>query len=277
MLAGPAHADVAALSLLAGRCRRLSTPGPDAAATARMMTRFAQVRTRERSRGPGAWLLGWAGLGERPRGLVERFAAGALLLAAAGTGAGTAAGHSPLQLAEEGLGLVRSIAVNIGPRDDSGAPRLGPTPGGANPGTPGTEQQAPGAAASSTAGASQGQTSAATPEATPTPTAEPPRSAPAVSGSAPGTSTPSPTPTQTPTPGQTPTPTETQPAGGIPTVPVGPPSPSPTAEPTETRTPTKTPSPTPSPSPTKTPEPTGTPEPSETPEDHGSGEPESES
>ena len=284
---GPAHADVAALSRLAGRCRRLSTPGPDSAATARMMTRFAQVRTRERSRGPGAWLLGWAGLGDRPRGLAERFAAGALLLAAVGTGAGTAAGHSPLQLAEEGLGLVRSIAVNIGPRDDSSAPRLVATPGGASPGTPGTEQQAPGAAASGTEGASQGQGSVTTPGATATPSPEPPRLAPAVTGGTPETNTPAPTPTGVPsptktptpglTPGSTPTPTATGPAGGIPTIPVGPPSPSPTAEPTDTPTPTPSPSPTPSPTPTpspsptptETPEHTPTPEPTQTPEGPG--------
>ncbi|WP_322819300.1 hypothetical protein, partial [Tepidiforma sp.] len=80
----PAGGEAAVLAAIARRIGGLAVPGPDAAAMERMWARFEE-RTRRR-RG-AAWLLGWLGLGLERRPLVQRLAAGAMLLAATAGGA----------------------------------------------------------------------------------------------------------------------------------------------------------------------------------------------
>ena len=87
VLAGPAHGEVAALARLARSCGRLADAGPDPAAMDRMLVRFRGHLRDEGSQPAAAWLAGWAGLGARPRPLIQRLAAGSVLLVAAGGGA----------------------------------------------------------------------------------------------------------------------------------------------------------------------------------------------
>lgn len=250
---GPAHAGVASLARLAGRVRLIAVAGPGVAATARMTERFEELIEGRRRTGLAVWLLGWLGAGPRPRALVQQFAAGAFLVAAATTGAGAATGHTPIETFEGIARFAANAAANLDPAAGDGT--------AGSPGEPGSAPQLPGAggsvtpaAASATAVATPGtatQAAAATEAATAPASGQDQRPAqpppgtppPAVTATPVVTATPpaSPSPEATPTP---PKPTTTPAATATP-------KPSSTASPPPGGTPT--PSPTPSPTPTQPP------------------------
>ncbi|MCX7618553.1 hypothetical protein [Tepidiforma sp.] len=139
----PADRETAELAALARAVSGLRVPGPDREAMDRMRARFEE-RTRRR-RGPLAWLLGWAGIGSERRPLVQRLAAGAVLLAAAAGGATAAGVDTPAAIRGAGEFVVNAVR-NLSPREGGGGSGAGaatptatatPTPGGASP-TPAT-------------------------------------------------------------------------------------------------------------------------------------------
>ncbi|MBI5946743.1 MAG: hypothetical protein HY875_01230 [Chloroflexi bacterium] len=252
----PADPAAGELAGLAARVRQLRPPGPAPAARFRMVARLNATFEGRSRRGAGAWLLGWFGLGHYPRAVTQRFAAGALLLSAVGSGTAAATDVSPLDAI---IGIARfaetafislTPSSNLpgldGPGDhatntatatststtDAGTPGSTATTNGSSTPLPGSSVPSGGGSngTSGTGGggpSSPSGTSTGSPPATATPTATP-------STTLPG-GLPLPTATGTPTPGSTPdgdgaTPTRTK-------------TPSPT--PTKTSTPTPTPSPTP--------------------------------
>ncbi len=183
--------EAAELARVARAVSGLRVPGPDREAMARMWARF-EDRTGRR-RGPAAWLLGWAGVGDARRPLVQRLAAGAVLLAAAAGGATAAGVDTTGALRGAGEFIVNAVR-NLGPGgagEGSGMEASTP-PGTATPGT--------GTPGGVTATATLTPTTTAAATATPTPTVTP--------TPFPGL-TLTPTPTVTPTPAGSPTPTRT--------------------------------------------------------------------
>lgn len=189
----PVGAEAAVLAAIARRIGGLAVPGPDAAAMERMRARFEE-RTRRR-RGAAAWLLGWLGLGLERRPLVQRLAAGAMLLAATAGGA-QAAGLDVAGAARVAGEFVVNAARNLDPgrgvggdspfaegtRTPSGSPTAGVTPSPEADPTPGagSSPEPPAAATPSPGQAGSGAwplagTPAATPSlaATPSPAATP--------------------------------------------------------------------------------------------------------
>ena len=135
VLAGPAHGEVAALARLARSCGRLADAGPDPAVMDRMLVRFRGHLRDEGSQPAAAWLAGWAGLGARPRPLIQRLAAGSVLLVAAGGGATAAAGEAPLSVATGAVDLARSAILNLNPNKSlRGAPSIAQEPLSGPPG-----------------------------------------------------------------------------------------------------------------------------------------------
>lgn len=250
---GPAHGGVASLARLAGRMRRVAVPGPDAAAMARMAARFDELIEGRRVTGMAVWLLGWLGAGPRPRAVVQQFAAGALLVVAATTGAGAAAGHSPVETFE-GIGRFAVNAVaNLDPRAGDGAP--------GSVGDPEVESERAAPAESRTPAPRDAAAASATPApGTPTPsTADgaatvPPAPSPAAGQDQQPETPPAATPVAAITPSPTPT---TAPASPSPEA--TPPKPAGTPASTETPKASSSPSPTPSGTPRPSPSPTGTP------------------
>jgi len=249
---GPAHTRTADLARMAAKTRRLRVPGPDAEAVARMTARFERMVEGRRMSGTGAWVLGWLGIGSRPRAAVQRLAAGALLLVATTTTAGVATGHTPLETASGIAGFAANAVVNLDPRGDNQTSNAQPPQD--SPGVAGTT---PTPAPTVGGGAPATGTPTATPTVeTPVPTAaggvpvspgrkatEPPAAAPSPDTPTPGrqvTATPTGTPTATPTP--KPTGTPEPPSGSDPSTP-------PAGSPTASATPSPSPSPAPSPTP----------------------------
>ncbi len=252
------------LAGLAARVRHLRPPGPAPAARHRMVARLNATFEGRSRRDFGTWLLGWLGLGHQPRAVTQRFAAGALLLSAMGSGAAAATDTSPLDAI---TGIARFAETAF----------LSLSPGSNLPTSDGTEVEPVAATATptaATAAVTPGSGGTPAPSSTPQPGSSTPGTGPAGgsngtsgsgdSGTPAGGSSPSPAATSTSGPSATPTPTGTPST----TVPGGTPSPTATRTPTPsttpddgdgTPTPTKTPSPTPTPTPSPTPSPTPTP------------------
>ncbi len=111
------------LARLAAACREISVPGPTPAVAGRLLERFETLLTGPRWQ----WWQGWAGPAPRP--LVQRMAAGVVLLVASGGGASAAAGVPPHELAADAAGFVRSVVVNLSPRNgEGGSPPVTSTP-----------------------------------------------------------------------------------------------------------------------------------------------------
>ncbi len=244
LVPGPAYPGVAQLAHVAAACRQLSVPGPDIGARLRMIAAFDDFTAGRNRRRPAAWLIGWLGAGPRPRGLVERFATGALLVAAAGGGVSAVSGETPLAIAREALSFVGNVVQNLGPTT-SGGPAL-PTPGPQVTFAAGVDETA-------TPDTPLAPDTPTPEPATPTPIPAPqasnsPGGAPAPAGQPPAaTSTP-----RTASPAAAPstaTPTPTVQPAAPPTTPAGTPalSPTPSATPTSSPTPTSTPSVSPTP------------------------------
>ncbi|MEO8539512.1 MAG: hypothetical protein ABI577_07205 [bacterium] len=288
----PGDPELAALVRLARRLFRLAPASPSPDASRRMRLQFEAVMAGER---PGRFASWWpfssVTSSNRPAGLAQRLAAGALFLSAAGGTASVATGVTPSEAAQGAVRLVVSVGQNLAPHtfleesvlraSDQEEPEPPLTPGphqantnpvsGADPqgsGTPGPSQSAiPGAAASSESG---DKSPAPTVDGTPTPSSTPTgiASATATPRFPPDNASPSSTPpTQGPAaPPPTPTPTK-----GV--AQVSPPTAtpqSPTATPTATPTPpapTSTPTATPTPTPTRTPGATPTEDHTETEDD----------
>ena len=271
--------EVSRLVQLAGRLGRLHLPDPTPAQTARMTSRFEDVLAGRGRRSA----FGWFGLAapDARRPFVQRFAAGALLLAAVGGSASVATGVSPAEAARDTLQFIGNAIVNLGPRDDAANPpgedaptpsadwgiAVGPTSspdaGAASPastaaGTPTAPSAQPGSSVTAATPTAGGATPSPTGVgATPTPTGTP------WSSIAPPTATPGtqgpiqpPTPTKTPSPA-TPSAGSPPPVSQPATTPTGTPTPGPSATPTTDPTATPTP-PSPSPTPSPTPRPTPT-------------------
>lgn len=277
-LAGPDQAEAAALLRLAGTVRRLQPDGPSSAAVARITARFESTVARP-GRGRLFVLLGpWLGLGERPRPLVQRLAAGALLFASVGGGASVAGGLDPVSAAGSVASFISNAVTNLLPREDNG--------GLAVPRPTGTPSAPAGATTTPSGTPSPGGT------ATPGPTTVPPEFAAGASGAVgppippvssgsglPPTATPTPTTLPAVIPPQpfVPTTVPTTPSATVPPSTTKPPLPSPTATMTPQPPPptaTSTPQP-PPPTATSTPQPPSpTPTATETPSpDHGSPSP----
>lgn len=182
----PVGGEVAALAAIARRIGGLGVSGPDAAAMGRMWARFEE-RTRRR-RGAVAWLLGWLGLGLERRPLVQRLAAGAMLLAATAGGA-QAAGLDVAGAARVAGEFVVNAARNLDPgrgvggdspfaegtRTPAGSPTPGVRPTAADPTPEAGAQAEPTAAATPSPGqaGSGAPPQAGTPPVTPSPAATP--------------------------------------------------------------------------------------------------------
>lgn len=150
-IAGPDRAEVAALVGLAGRLRRLQPEGPSSLATARMTARFESTIQQPRRGRLFLLLAPWLGLGQRPRPLFQRLAAGALLFASVGGGASVAGGLDPAATTGSVANFISSAVTNLLPRNDNGGPAV-PSPTNTPPAPSGA---------------------AATPSETPTPGATP--------------------------------------------------------------------------------------------------------
>ena len=254
-----ASPEAAALARIARGVAGLRVPGPDAAASARMRARFSAYVEGE-GRSWRTWLLGWLGLGSERRPLVQRLAAGAVLLAAIAGGA-QAAGVTDTVGALRATGEFAVNAVrNLDPgRGTGGDPQSsarqtgGATPTIAADATPTPTATAdPGGAAVSPTPAPAGTPAPAEPG---TPVPPPPTWTPVPANPAvpPPTPTPAPAATVTPTPTRSPTP---KPAPtGPPLTGTSTPGPAPTAPGTPTATATPAPAPTSPPGATLTPTP----------------------
>ncbi len=271
--ARPLTLDERRLVRIARACAMVSVPGPSVAALQRIDARFRRFVEDEQPTSFGAWFGGWIGLGALRRPMVQRVAAGAVLLGALGSGGTAAAGVNPLDVIQDSLGLVGSIAVNLAPKGPSASVSLveenTPTPTGATPEasgqvvppattTTGVDPAAP-AEPGGVAGPARPE-----PELTATPGTEPGLSTTPGDANTPPTST---------VPGNAhPTPTPTGSPAGVPTLPGGSDVPDGAVEspPAAVPTPTKEPGSTPTASPsltstvTPTPAPTGTPTPAPT-------------
>jgi hypothetical protein len=143
--------ELAALVAMAARVRELAPAGPDGLASARLRGAFEARMAAPVLPGWLRWIGSWAGSGPAPRPLLERLAAGVMLVGLAGGGAGAAAGNSPLEVATGTVQFVESLVTNLDPRD---AGNSGATPNTTTP-TPtpppaDTPTPAPGAAATAT-------------------------------------------------------------------------------------------------------------------------------
>ncbi|GIW14933.1 MAG: hypothetical protein KatS3mg063_0786 [Tepidiforma sp.] len=243
-----ASPEAAALARIARGVAGLRVPGPDAAASARMRARFSAYVEGE-GRSWRTWLLGWLGLGSERRPLVQRLAAGAVLLAAAAGGAQAAGVDTAGALRAAGEFAVNAVR-NLDPGRGIGGAEL---PVSTPPGTTGATAEAD-------------PTPASTPE--PPGTAAPGSAAPDAAGTA---AAPPGSPTQA---GATPAPGAGSPPAASPSAGAG--TPTATATPSATATPTSpggislpppTATPTPPPTGTPTPPPTATPTPTEKPDD----------
>lgn len=122
---------VSAAVSLAARLGDLLPPGADGPATARMTAAFGERLTRP---APTVWLRAlapWAGAGPVPRPLVERMAAGAVVLGLLTSGGSMAATGDPLAFGKGAAEFTRSLVVNLDPRDGEtggGAPTPKPSP-----------------------------------------------------------------------------------------------------------------------------------------------------
>jgi hypothetical protein len=112
----------ATLVALAARCRELTVGGPTPDVSLRLRGRFDALITG----GARRWWQGW--VGPAPRPLVQRMAAGFVLLAASGGGASAATGVTPREFVTDAAGFVNSVAQNLGPRGDSSEPVPSPSP-----------------------------------------------------------------------------------------------------------------------------------------------------
>lgn len=262
----PSDSRAGELAGLAARARHLRPHGLAPAARHRMVDRLNATFEGHPNRDIGAWLLGWLGLGHQPRAVTQRFAAGALLLSAVGSGAAATTDVSPLDAITGVARFAETAFLSLTPGTDlpgsdgtdpaaAGTATPTPTMPAATPGTPGasstpqpgssTPGSVPaggsnGTAGSGNSGATAGDgssspsgTSTSSPSATPTPTGTPPTTVPG--------GVPSPTATRTATPSSTPDDGD------------GTPTPTKTPSPTPTKTPTPTPAPPPPPTPTATP------------------------
>jgi hypothetical protein len=119
------------LATLARACRALQVAGPTPMAEERVRSHIRALAAQGSSE-PGPWPFG--------NPLVERLAAGALILGLLGGGASAATGVTPAEFARESTVLVRSLIVNLDPRNGGteDAPAPEPTPSAAAPAsTPG--------------------------------------------------------------------------------------------------------------------------------------------
>lgn len=118
------------LARIAADLRQLAPRGPDGEAGARIAAGFARTRGGEGA-GFGAWLLGWLGVGPRPRAFAERLAAGAITLATVGGGGTAAAGGDPVAIVRDVTQVGVSAVQNLDPRHNPAA--TNPTPVTATP------------------------------------------------------------------------------------------------------------------------------------------------
>lgn len=118
----PDDSEIASLVRVAALARGLAPSGPDAAATQRLRDAFEATMARPVRPLWLRWLGSWIGAGPAPRPLVERLAAGLVLVSIAGSGAGAAAGVSPLDAAGRTVDFVQSLVANLDPRNGSGQP-----------------------------------------------------------------------------------------------------------------------------------------------------------
>lgn len=300
---GASHTEAAGLVRLATAVRRLEPPGPGPAARARMRADFEQVMAGRRRR-PLGIVLPWLGAGGQPRPLIQRLAAGAMLLAAAGSAGTAAAGSNPVNATVAVVRFAGNLAVNLDPNRENHLTT--PTPTQNPSGERGVGVAATSAPQEESDNNSTGPT--ATPSATPTPpvnlgapgivgdaatdpgtqggnedsppTGQPagddsratPAAAPTQDGAS-ATPSPSPTPTatKTPTPGATPNPGATSGPPVLAPTPGDPGSASPT--PSATPSPSSTPHDdhedgTPTASPTRTRTATATPTSTDHEDDH---------
>ena len=266
-LAGPDQAEAAALLRLAATVRRLQPDGPSSAAVARITARFESTIQKPRRGRLFLLLAPWLGLSDRPRPLVQRLAAGALLFASVGGGASVAGGLDPVSTAGSVASFISNAVTNLLPLEDNG--------GLAVPRPMGTPSAPAGATTTPSATPSPGAT------ATPGLTTVPPEFAAGASGAVgppippvslgnglPPTATPTPTTLPAVIPPQPFVPTT------VPTTPSATVPPSTTEAPHLSPTATMTPQP-PPPTATTTPQPpSATPTATEAPSpDHGSPSP----
>ncbi len=128
---GASHTEAAGLVRLATAVRRLEPAGPGPAARARMRADFEQVMA-GRKRRPFAVLLPWIGAGGQPRPLVQRLAAGVMLVAAAGSAGTAAAGSNPVDATVAVVRFAENLVVNLNPNRENHLTTPTPTqePGG---------------------------------------------------------------------------------------------------------------------------------------------------
>ncbi len=153
----PGDAELRALASLAGAIAALPLPEPEVERIARVRARFRRYVERYQRPRRRDGFLGWVGAGPRPRPLVQRLAAGAILFAAVFSGGAAATGESPLALMDRAADFALNAGRNLLPHGEPGTPTPPATPT-APPATP-TPTSAEGAGA--------------TPPATPDPTPEP--------------------------------------------------------------------------------------------------------
>lgn len=133
--------EIGELVRLADMAGSLPFPGPDGAARARMTTRFDDYITGRSRPGIAAWIAGWMGVGPRPRTVVQRLAAGGVILLASASSASAATGQTPIGIATGIASFAENLIHNLAPRPDdtsvplatatstpSPAPTLTPTP-----------------------------------------------------------------------------------------------------------------------------------------------------
>ncbi|MGE5596124.1 MAG: hypothetical protein ACM3S1_08830 [Hyphomicrobiales bacterium] len=153
--------ELRALASVAAMVRELQPAGPGVAATARLSAAFEARLTRQPAAGWWRVLAPWLGAGPAPRPLVERLAAGVLVIGLIGGGGGAATGHDPLEIADGAASFVQSAVRNFDPRDGSGTPGIDVTPSPSSSPSP-TPSPSATPVPSSTPGTSAGAT--ATPD-----------------------------------------------------------------------------------------------------------------
>ncbi|MCC7366724.1 MAG: hypothetical protein IT303_20365 [Dehalococcoidia bacterium] len=121
----PGEPEFRALARIAAGLGALAPDGPDAFAAARLRRDFVQRLDREPPSPLMRFLGRWLGFGPAPRPLVERLAAGAMLVAIAGGGASAATGENPLSGAAD---LLRNVVTNLDPRGSGGGNGVEATP-----------------------------------------------------------------------------------------------------------------------------------------------------